>query len=149
MSFAGLLVVALIVILGCVLTYVGSQRAFQRWSAERQQANEIRLQSLMKTIEGLETRLAELSKPAPAPVPSASAVPPVIVTPVAPEAATKKEEITQEILAVLAAAVTAFLGKKVKIRSAKMLHSPYEIVNPWSQQGRIIVQASHSLRSRN
>lgn len=147
MSIAGLLVVALVVIFGCVLTYVGSQRAFQRWSGERQQANEIRLQSLMKTIEGLETRVAELSKPAP--VPSASGVPPVIVTPVAPEAATKKEEIPQEILAVLAGAVTAFLGKKVKIRSAKMLQSPYEIVNPWSQQGRLIVQASHSLRSRN
>ena len=49
---------------------------------------------------------------------------------------------------VIAAAVTAFLGKKVRIRSAKMLQSPYEIVNPWSQQGRVFVQASHNLRSR-
>ena len=47
-----------------------------------------------------------------------------------------------------AAAVTAFLGKKVRIRSAKTLQSPYEIVNPWSQQGRVFVQASHNLRSR-
>ena len=48
----------------------------------------------------------------------------------------------------IAAAVTAYLGKKVRIRSAKMLQSPYEIVNPWSQQGRVFVQASHNLRPR-
>jgi methylmalonyl-CoA carboxyltransferase large subunit len=59
------------------------------------------------------------------------------------------EEITPDTLVVLSAAVTAFLGKRVRIRSAKMLQSPYEIVNPWSQQGRVVVQASHNLRSRN
>jgi len=52
-------------------------------------------------------------------------------------------EISAEILLVIAAAVTAFLGKKVRIRSAKMLQSPYEIINPWAQQGRVFVQASH------
>ena len=51
------------------------------------------------------------------------------------------------ILVVLAAAVTSFLGKPVRIRSAKMLQSPYEIVNPWAQQGRVFVQASHALRT--
>jgi methylmalonyl-CoA carboxyltransferase large subunit len=61
---------------------------------------------------------------------------------------TKEEEVTPEMLVVMAAAVTAFLGKRVRIRSAKMLQSPYEIVNPWSQQGRVFVQASHNLRSR-
>jgi methylmalonyl-CoA carboxyltransferase large subunit len=60
----------------------------------------------------------------------------------------KAEAVTPEILVVIAAAVTAFLGKKVRIRSAKVLQSPYEIVNPWSQQGRVFVQASHNLRSR-
>jgi hypothetical protein len=49
---------------------------------------------------------------------------------------------------VIAAAVTAFLGKKVRIRSAKMLQSPYEVVNPWAQQGRMFIQASHNLRLR-
>jgi methylmalonyl-CoA carboxyltransferase large subunit len=77
--------------------------------------------------------------------------------PVVPAAATpaveigsarREDEITPELLVVMAAAVTAFLGKKVRIRSAKMLQSPYEIVNPWSQQGRVFVQASHNLRSR-
>ena len=54
-----------------------------------------------------------------------------------------QSETSPEILVVIAAAVTAFLGKKVRIRSAKMLQSPYEIVNPWAQQGRVFVQASH------
>jgi hypothetical protein len=57
----------------------------------------------------------------------------------------KEEAVEPEILLVIAAAVTAFLGKKVRIRSAKMLQSPYEIINPWAQQGRVSVQASHRL----
>lgn len=56
--------------------------------------------------------------------------------------------ITPEVLAVIAAAVTAFLGKKVRIRSAKVLQTPYEIINPWAQQGRVVVQASHNLLPR-
>jgi methylmalonyl-CoA carboxyltransferase large subunit len=60
----------------------------------------------------------------------------------------EKSEVTPEILVVIAAAVTAFLGKKVRIRSAKVLQSPYEVVNPWSQQGRVSVQASHNFRLR-
>jgi hypothetical protein len=54
-----------------------------------------------------------------------------------------------ETLILISAAVTSFLGKKVRIRSAKMLQSPYEIVNPWAQQGRVIVQASHNLQVRH
>jgi methylmalonyl-CoA carboxyltransferase large subunit len=58
----------------------------------------------------------------------------------------REEEVSAEMLVVIAAAVTSFLGKPVRIRSAKMLQSPYEIVNPWALQGRVIVQASHTLR---
>ena len=62
--------------------------------------------------------------------------------------AAKAGEVTPEVLVILVAAITAYLGKKVRIRSAKQLQSPYEIVNPWSQQGRVVVQASHNLRLR-
>jgi hypothetical protein len=54
--------------------------------------------------------------------------------------------IAPEMLVIIAAAVSSFLGKKIRIRSARMLQSPYEIINPWSQQGRVSVQASHTLR---
>ncbi len=60
-----------------------------------------------------------------------------------------EDEIPPETLILISAAVTSFLGKKVRIRSAKMLQSPYEIVNPWAQQGRVIVQASHNLQVRH
>jgi methylmalonyl-CoA carboxyltransferase large subunit len=56
------------------------------------------------------------------------------------------EEVTPEMMLVIAAAVTEFLGKKVRILSAKQLQSPRQALSPWSQQGRVFVQASHNLR---
>jgi len=55
-------------------------------------------------------------------------------------------EVTPETLSVIAAAVTAFLGKKVRVRSAKML-PPYA-VDRWVRQGRELVQTSHNLAQR-
>ncbi|MFZ0478073.1 MAG: hypothetical protein WAL71_02900 [Terriglobales bacterium] len=98
------------------------------------------------TLKALEARVAELSR--------APAAGPEAVHAAAKEATHGKienkieNEVTPDILVVIAAAVTAFLGKNVRIRSAKVLQSPYEIINPWSQQGRVFVQASHNLRSR-
>jgi methylmalonyl-CoA carboxyltransferase large subunit len=57
------------------------------------------------------------------------------------------EELDDEILAVLSAAVAAFLGKTARIRRARLL-SPFEPSNAWAQQGRVYVQASHNLGAR-
>jgi len=57
----------------------------------------------------------------------------------------KHSSVAPEIMSMIAAAVTEFLGKKVRIRSARMLQSPYEVINPWAQQGRVSIQASHIL----
>jgi len=57
-------------------------------------------------------------------------------------------EVTSQTVLIIAAAVTTFLGKKVRIRSAKLLQTPYEIINPWAQQGRVVIQASHNLTQR-
>jgi len=57
-----------------------------------------------------------------------------------------EKAVNPDVLLIIAAAVSSFLGKKIRIRSARMLQTPYEIVNPWSQQGRVSVQASHWLR---
>jgi hypothetical protein len=105
--------------------------------SERQLAMERQLAELAGAVQSLQARLNELSQPA--------------ATATAPAAGVKaaaKEEVAPDILVVIAAAVTAFLGKKVRIRSAKLLHTPREVVNPWSQQGRAIVQASHHPRIR-
>lgn len=104
--------------------------------AERQQAAERRLDELAGALKALEARVAALG-PSPALKTEAAA---------APAKAAAREEVTPETLVVITAAVTAFLGKKVRIRSAKRLQSPYEIVNPWAQQGRVFIQASHNLR---
>jgi hypothetical protein len=53
-----------------------------------------------------------------------------------------KSEVSPETVAIIAAAVTAFLGKKVKIRNARRIDSG---TTPWAQQGRAIIQASHNL----
>jgi len=53
------------------------------------------------------------------------------------------DEVSPEILAVIAAAVAHFIGKSARIRSARLVHATG--TNPWAQQGRVFVQASHNL----
>ncbi len=53
-----------------------------------------------------------------------------------------EQQVSAETLAMIAVAVTAYLGKKVKIHSAKLMPT----VNPWAQAGRATVQASHNLK---
>jgi len=105
--------------------------------SERQFATERHWASLPRA-QGLAARVAELSASASL---QASATP-VVKTKAddtAKEAALAQKRVTPEVLVVIAAAVTAFLGKKVRIRSAKVLQSPYEVVNPWSH-GRVSVK---------
>jgi methylmalonyl-CoA carboxyltransferase large subunit len=116
--------------------------------SEQQQATEGQLSELADTIKALEARLTESSSPA-ALLPAPTPVVEVVAAPsAAKEAIYREEEVTPEILVVIAAAVTAFMGKKVRIRSAKMLRAASEAANPWSQQGRVSVHTSHNLRLR-
>jgi hypothetical protein len=62
---------------------------------------------------------------------------------VAPLAAAAGDEITPERMAVIAAVVTAFLGRNVRIHQARLVNP--EVVSSWAQQGRVFVQASHAL----
>jgi methylmalonyl-CoA carboxyltransferase large subunit len=110
--------------------------------SERQLAMERQLGELADAVKALQTRVAELSQPT-------ASVAVEVKAPAAKEAAHGETgEVTPEVLVVIAAAVTAFLGKKVRIRSAKMLQSPNEVFNPWSQQGRALIHASHHPRIR-
>ena len=52
-------------------------------------------------------------------------------------------EIAPERMAVIAAVVTAFLGRNVRIHQTRLVNP--EVVSPWAQQGRVFVQASHAL----
>lgn len=157
LTLADLIIVAVLVAVGCAITYFSLQARQRRMVSDLQRSSERQFEQLSATLKTLESRVVGLSHPLqvrpkdvrPEAVPVAKTE---VLLPAAKEAVQrqeeKTEEVTPEMLVVIAAAVTAFLGKKVRIRSAKMLQSPYEIVNPWSQQGRVFVQASHNLRSR-
>ncbi len=58
----------------------------------------------------------------------------------------KEEAISPEIMAVISAAVTHFLGLRARIRHAHLVQPAG--VNPWAQQGRVFIQASHNLAHR-
>jgi len=127
-----------------------SAAIFALWMklVRQNEAAAARMEKLAASVRALESRIAALAAAVPA---APVAIAPAVAAPVAPASASQKvkdEEITPELLVVLTAAVTVFLGKTVRIRSAKKLQSPYEIVNPWAQQGRVFVQASHNLRAR-
>jgi methylmalonyl-CoA carboxyltransferase large subunit len=86
----------------------------------------------------IEKRNAEpASLPAPAPVVAAVAPPPP------PPEPAKAEEVSPEMIMVLTAAVAAFLGKRARIRGARLVRPAPS--NAWAQQGRVFVQASHNL----
>ena len=137
LNLADFAVIAVLVVAGCGLSFVGMWLTLRQTVDAQKRSIDGQLSQLADAVKALEARLGESAA-----VVAAPAAPVVATAPTVPE----KEEITPEMLVVIAAAVTAFLGKKVLIRSAKMLHSTSGIQNPWSQQGRALIQASHNLR---
>lgn len=141
-STAGLALLALLVIAGYGVLYYALRRQLQReidilhgeWAEE--------VSSLMVAAR-LKPPEAAVVQPTTIEQPVKASPPPVPAAPVA----AKKQEVTPETLLVIAAAVTAFLGKKVRIRSAKELYL-HESFNSWSQQGRAVIQASHNVAQR-
>jgi methylmalonyl-CoA carboxyltransferase large subunit len=94
------------------------------------------LERLQAQMAEMMERLAELEKrngggngAAPAPVASAEAEP-VPAT------------IAEEELLAISAAIGAYLGVRAHIRQVRLLST-----NAWAQQGRVSIQASHSLQS--
>jgi hypothetical protein len=57
------------------------------------------------------------------------------------------DEVTPRTVSIIAAAVTEFLGVKVRIRSVKVVGEP-DALSPWVRQGRVMVQGSHNLGQR-
>jgi hypothetical protein len=137
--------IAVLVGIGCALSYVGLWLTLRQVLAERRQATESQLSALAGALKALEARVAELSRPSAAAPAVETEAAPAMVKPAVDRA---EEEVTPETLVMIAAAVTAYLGKKVRIRSAKMLLPPSPVVNPWVQRGRMLIQGSHNLRLR-
>ena len=100
-------------------------------------------EALLARIAGLEERIARLEAardaavsglvPARAPAPPLQPAPPVVAPP-----PSRGEEISEEILMVIAATVAAFLGERAHVRQVRLVAS-----DAWAQQGRVSVMASH------
>jgi methylmalonyl-CoA carboxyltransferase large subunit len=71
-----------------------------------------------------------------------AAPPPVALTPKPPQQE-QVEVVSPETILILTAAVAAFLGKRARIRGARLVRTAPS--NAWAQQGRVFVQASHNL----
>ncbi|MEO5375655.1 MAG: hypothetical protein H7840_15530 [Alphaproteobacteria bacterium] len=46
------------------------------------------------------------------------------------------QEVSEELLVIMAAVVTQYLGKKVRIHSAKAVHAHHDHHSAWAQHGR-------------
>lgn len=156
-KWADLAGIAALIAGGFAISYALLRHRLQQALAEQQQATARQFSALAATIRTLENKVAELSEIPELRASIASefkmADAPHIQDAPGPVAVEQDgdlegEEVPAEMMPVLAAAVTAFLGRRVRILSARKLQSPRQGMSPWSQQGRVFVQASHNLRAR-
>jgi hypothetical protein len=125
------ILVAALVIAGWVTVSIGSRRLLKRTCAELRIEVWRQIDALSASVTALERRVGTLA---------AGASPAL-----GPEEKQTRDEITPETMATIAETITALLGRKVHIRSVKVLQVPNAIANTWSQQGRAVIQASHNL----
>jgi len=93
------------------------------------------------TIADLESQIAELTRRL-AQLEAHSAPPPPApaAAPQAAEVVPAPAGITEEELLAISAAIAAFLGVRAHIKQIRLVST-----NAWAQQGRVSIQASHSL----
>lgn len=150
LQLTGVVVIAVLVVASCGVSYAYLRRKLLRVVSDQSVATAGELSALAASIKELEARVAEFSQPAALQNSSTQVIELEAAAAVSmDEPNPEDEEVTPEIMAVIEAAANAFLGKKIRILSAKLLQSPNKVVSPWSQQGRVFVQASHNLRSRS
>lgn len=143
--------VGLFVGAACALVYAKLQSAMRSSVAEQQASTDRQLAAMATTIKSLQMRVAELNR-----LTAERAAEIVAIKKTSEDSSRASDAMTPELLAVITAAATAFLGKTPRIRSAKLvpvypsgLIPVHASVSAWTQQGRMIVQASHNLRTRD
>ena len=104
------------------------------------------LAELLEKVQAQLTALSERVEQLEAVEPKQPAAPETIPVPVAletaPQPAQPKEEITEEELIAISAALGAYLGVRIRIKQIRLLSS-----HAWAQQGRVSIQASHYLHT--
>ena len=91
------------------------------------------IESLRDEVRRLSDRLAALEAAIPKPAAEVRSAPPV----------SKQEELSEETLAAIGAAIAAYLGVKPHSRQIRLVGAA-----SWVQQGRVTIQASHALTVR-
>jgi hypothetical protein len=142
LHWTDLAIVTVLVGVGCTAIYVGLIRALRQVVAERQRETERRLNALNTTVKALQARVAELGLLQVANPQDGDFA---LLALAEKDSCQKKEPLKPEIVAALTAAATTFLGKKTRIRSAQQIVDGS--AGAWAQQGRVIVQTSHNLRT--
>jgi methylmalonyl-CoA carboxyltransferase large subunit len=93
------------------------------------------LSAILDRIGSLE---AAIQKPAAVAAPPAEAA--AAAQAAAPAPAVAEEEISDEVMLAISAAVAAFLGERAHVRAVRLARS-----GAWAQQGRVFIQASHRI----
>ena len=97
------------------------------------------VRALDERLAGVEAAIGRTPAVAAAPAPSAPV--PAAPRPVpAPAEPVSSEPVTEEELAVISAAIAAYLGVRAHIRQIRLVSS-----SAWAQEGRVSIQASHRL----
>jgi methylmalonyl-CoA carboxyltransferase large subunit len=108
------------------------------------------VEGLMKVLEALTTQLAALNQRLDrlqstglsiAGAPAAQPVALAVAEAPAQAALPAEEEYNEDLLLAISATVAAYLGKRPRIRAIRLLDA-----GDWAQQGRVFVQASHTLK---
>jgi methylmalonyl-CoA carboxyltransferase large subunit len=100
--------------------------------------SDVDVTALLKRLDQLEQRVHALEAAALASTSVAAAAPAP-----APAHAPAPDELSEELLTVLSAAIAAFLGVKARIRQVRLTGR-----DGWAQQGRASIMASHRLAGR-
>jgi hypothetical protein len=134
----------------CTAVYAGLMaglmRAMRRAVDKKQRETERQLSAMAMNVKALQTRVAELGRLNAALVQQGEAK--AISNAAENEGGQKQELPEPEIVAVLTAAASTFLGKKAHVRSAQLAPVEQSSAGAWAQQGRAFAQTSHNPRSR-
>jgi hypothetical protein len=138
------ILIVVLVVAGCLLVRLDSRRVLKRTCAELRVEFKGQIDALSAKLTAVERTVEGQTATAPsAALATGTMRPPADTT--SPQVS---EEITPEALARIAETITALLGRKVRIRSVKILHTHNVNSSSWAQQGRVVVQASHNIAQR-
>lgn len=145
LHWTDLAVILAIVGSGAAACYFLSMRTLRRTLLDRQRELERRVTMLAEAMRSMELQLDEQSRGSVSTAADDAAR--EVIPAAGPADRRGQSEIPAEVRVAIAATAVAVLGTNARVLSARAVR-PEEVVSPWSQQGRVSVQASHNLRVR-